>query len=63
MTLLGSTHRQLREAVSALTAADLDVTPADSKVSNFEIVSGIIAHDLYHAGQIQAIKRLARHQK
>jgi uncharacterized damage-inducible protein DinB len=28
-------------------------------VSNFDILSGIIAHDLYHAGQIQALKRLA----
>lgn len=61
--LLGSTHRQLREAVSALTVADLEATPAGSKVGNFEIVSGIIAHDLYHAGQIQALKRLAAASK
>jgi hypothetical protein len=29
-------------------------------VSNFAIIAGIAAHDLYHAGQIQLLKRLGR---
>ena len=35
-------------------------TPKGSKVSNFALLSGVAAHDLYHAGQIQLLKRLAR---
>jgi hypothetical protein len=41
-------------------AADLHDVPANSTVSNFELIAGIAAHDLYHAGQIQILKRLAR---
>ena len=58
VTLLDQTHRSLREAIASLTPRDLDSTPPGSRVSNFEIVSGIAAHDLYHAGQIQLLKRL-----
>ena len=29
-----------------------------AKTSNLELIAGIAAHDLYHAGQIQLIKRL-----
>jgi hypothetical protein len=29
-------------------------------VSNFAIIAGIAAHDLYHAGQIQLLKKLSR---
>ena len=56
--LLMDTHKSLREVVSALSPAELHQTPPGSKVSNFEMVVGIAAHDLYHAGQIQLIKRL-----
>jgi uncharacterized damage-inducible protein DinB len=56
--LLASTHRTLREAVAALRPGDLTKKPAGSKVSNLALITGIAAHDLYHAGQIQLIKRL-----
>ncbi|MEK6280219.1 MAG: DinB family protein [Acidobacteriota bacterium] len=56
--LLIDTHKTLREVVASLSQVELYQTPADSKVSNFEMVVGIAAHDLYHAGQIQLIKRL-----
>ena len=58
VALLDEQHRVLREAVAALADRDLDRTPRGSKVSNFELLSGIAAHDLYHAGQIQLIKRI-----
>jgi hypothetical protein len=58
LALLNETHKSLREAVASLTAADLDVTPAGSKVSNLALLTGIASHDLYHAGQIQLLKRL-----
>ena len=60
LRLLQETHRALRAAVAALTPAALLGTPAGSTVSTQALVSGIIAHDLYHAGQIQLIKRLQR---
>jgi DinB family protein len=56
--LLAETHRTLREAVTSLRPGDLASTPAGSKVSTLALVTGIAAHDLYHAGQIQLIKRL-----
>jgi hypothetical protein len=59
VVLLEQTHRSLREAVAAFAVEQLDAKPPGSKVSNFEQISGIAAHDLYHAGQIQYLKRLA----
>ena len=56
--LLGEMHHALREAVAALSPRDLVVTPRGSSVSNFALLSGVAAHDLYHAGQIQLLKRL-----
>jgi hypothetical protein len=58
VALLERSHRDLRAAVAQLTPADLTKTPRGSKVSNFALVSGVAAHDLYHAGQIQLLKRL-----
>ncbi len=59
VALLGQTHRSMRAAVAALSPADLAVTPAGSKVSNLDMLLGIASHDVYHAGQIQVLKRLA----
>jgi hypothetical protein len=56
--LLADTHRSLREAVASLRPGDLARKPAGSNVSTLALVTGIAAHDLYHAGQIQLIKRL-----
>ena len=57
--LLDTTHKALRKAIEGLSARDLKTTPSGSKVSNFALLSGVAAHDLYHAGQIQLLKRLA----
>ena len=51
-------HSQLREAIAGLKATDLGITPKGSKVSNASMLTGIAAHDLYHAGQMQLLKRL-----
>jgi hypothetical protein len=56
--LLAETHRTLHEAIAKLRPADLARKPRGSRVSNLALVTGIAAHDLYHAGQIQLIKRL-----
>jgi hypothetical protein len=58
VALLDQMHRSLREAVARLSAPDLAITPPGSRVSNFALLSGVAAHDLYHAGQIQLLKRL-----
>ena len=57
--LLDRMHDGLRTALAALSPRELAATPPGKKVSNFALVSGIAAHDLYHAGQIQLLKRLS----
>jgi hypothetical protein len=57
--LLDDMHNSLRTAVMRLSAKDLSRTPPGKKVSNFALLSGVAAHDLYHAGQIQLLKRLS----
>ena len=58
--LLVEAHRSMRAAVAGLTDVQLKVTPKGSKVSNSAIIMGIASHDLYHAGQIQLLKKLKR---
>ena len=58
VALLEAAHKTLRRELSRLMHGDLKTTPARSKVSNFDLIAGIAAHDLYHAGQIQLLKRL-----
>jgi hypothetical protein len=50
--LLDSEHHRLREVVAALDDATLE----DAK--KVRLIYGIAAHDLYHTGQIQLVKRL-----
>jgi hypothetical protein len=52
--LLDVEHRQLRKAIAALTPRDV----SDRK--KLRLAYGVAAHDLYHTGQIQLIKRLYR---
>ena len=59
VALLDDMHGGLREAVAALPSRELPLTPPNSTVSNFALLSGVAAHDLYHAGQIQLLKRLS----
>jgi len=56
--LLNRMHRLLREAIKDMTASALSATPKGSKVPNITQVYGISLHDVYHAGQIQLLKRL-----
>jgi hypothetical protein len=59
LALLDEMHRSLCLAVAQMPRRDLHLTPRGSKVSNFALISGVAAHDLYHAGQIQLLKRLS----
>ena len=58
--ILETEHRLLRLAVASLRDRDLTRKPGDGHTSNRTLITGIIAHDLYHAGQIQLLKRLLR---
>lgn len=59
LDVLRRAHDALRETVAALRPADL-TKPAQTDFTVFGLVSGVAAHDLYHAGQIQLLKRLQR---
>jgi DinB superfamily len=58
LALLNEMHRSLRTAVSALDPAHLYQKYRGGADSAFSLVAGAAAHDLYHAGQIQLLKRL-----
>jgi uncharacterized damage-inducible protein DinB len=58
--LLEREHEELRGGVAALRESDLDRKPAGGGIWTIgQLVSGAAAHDLYHTGQIQLVKRLA----
>jgi len=59
VALLNDMHRKMRAVVAAFSVKDLQKIPRGSKVSNAAIIYGIALHDVYHAGQIQLLKRLA----
>ena len=58
LALLEEMHQTMRVAVACLAPEDLRHVPAGSTVSHAAIIAGIAAHDVYHAGQIQLLKRL-----
>jgi hypothetical protein len=58
LRILEQVHRDLRAAVAALREADLETIPPGSKTSVRDLVLGAAYHDIYHAGQIQLLKRL-----
>jgi uncharacterized damage-inducible protein DinB len=60
VALLVAEHRRLREVVAALPAPDIDRRSRGSRQTNLVLVRGVANHDLYHAGQIQLLKRLVR---
>jgi transposase-like protein len=58
--LLKREHELLRRAIARFRPARLARRGWRSKWSNVEHIFGIASHDLYHAGQIQLLKRLSR---
>ena len=57
--LLAQEHQALRRAVTEFSAKKLTRTAPGSPFSYAALIRGAAAHDLYHAGQIQLLKRLA----
>jgi hypothetical protein len=58
VALLNEVHEAMVAAIAKLSPDQLSVIPKNSKVSNATIIRGIASHDVYHAGQIQLLKRL-----
>ena len=53
-------HERLVEAVEAFDPSRLDeIAGGRGKTSYADLITGILLHDTYHAGQIQLMKRLA----
>ena len=59
IAVLEAEHRRLREVVSGLTPAALRLRSPRGVWTYAEEIHGVAAHDLYHTGQIQLIKRLS----
>ena len=57
LRLLADQHRELRGAIETIQPARLDLV-ARKRFTVAALIRGIAAHDLYHAGQIQLLKRL-----
>ena len=60
VAMLDRWHVVLRKAIADLPPSALHRRARNSKVTNHFVITGIAAHDLYHAGQIQLLKKLAR---
>jgi hypothetical protein len=58
VAILDGEHRRLREAVAAFPADRLRLVAPNGKVTYVYLILGIAMHDVYHAGQIQLLKRL-----
>jgi hypothetical protein len=58
--LLEGEHRRLREIVRTMLPAKLESRSPKGVWTNAQEIHGIAAHDLYHTGQIQLIKKLMK---
>jgi uncharacterized damage-inducible protein DinB len=58
IALLKDYHNKLIDSVSKFARKRLNEIPNGSKTSYLDLAIGVAAHDLYHAGQIQLLKRL-----
>lgn len=58
--LLKEYHAKLVEAVGDFNSSNLANKPTGSQFTFRELAIGVAAHDLYHAGQIQLLKRLRK---
>jgi uncharacterized damage-inducible protein DinB len=60
LVLLDAIHATLRAAAAGVRPTELDRGSAQRGVTKRALLTGVAAHDLYHAGQIQLLKRLAK---
>ena len=60
LALLEEWHKALRIEIAKFPPSKLGNKPKSSRVSYIKTIYGVSSHDLYHAGQIQLLKRLQR---
>lgn len=60
LQLLRNQHLRLREAVEQFLREDGAMKATSRNRTTLWLITGIAAHDLYHAGQIQLLKRLGK---
>jgi uncharacterized damage-inducible protein DinB len=60
VALLDAEHRLLLEVAAAVDPAKVDQPSPGSRQTPSMMLRGIALHDVYHAGQIQLLKRLSR---
>jgi hypothetical protein len=58
--LLTTEHQKLRQVVASLNPRSLHSIPPGGRFTVEQLIRGVSSHDLYHAGQIQLLKRLQR---
>lgn len=58
LALLAKTHKDLRNAIAALADDEFDGPCRGSRQTVRQNVGGIGMHDVYHAGQIQLLRKL-----
>jgi hypothetical protein len=56
--LLVDIHESMRASIADVSPQKLRRRLPGAKVTYFFLISGVAAHDVYHAGQIQLLKRL-----
>jgi hypothetical protein len=62
VALLARMHKELRATVESISESALDRKSVGSRHTASRMIAGIALHDVYHAGQIQLLKRLqSRH--
>src|SRR5947209_7635663 len=59
LRMLDDCHRALLAAVRTLDPAALGRQSEGSEYTGARLIAGVAAHDIYHAGQIQLLKKLA----
>jgi len=60
VALLARTQKELRATVERLDPSALDRKSRGSRHTQRRMITGIALHDVYHAGQIQLLKRLQK---
>ena len=58
MKIADDAHKGLREVAAELSDRDLMRVTKGAKIDIRRLLFGIALHDVYHAGQIQLLKRL-----
>ena len=57
LRLLDAMHRDLRTAVAVVAPTTIEARLPGSRVTRLRLITGVAAHDIYHAGQIQLLKK------